>query len=76
MQAALTDLRGEFRLSPNQMRVRAAVDRLEFDLLRYLRHEAGRDERVRARAPGAASSASTTPTTRRCGWPTAPRCGA
>ena len=38
-----TDLRGEFRLSPNQTRVRAAVRRLEFDLLRYLRHEAGRD---------------------------------
>ena len=35
--------RGEFRLSPNQTRVRAAVRRLEFDLLRYLRHEAGRD---------------------------------
>ncbi len=40
---ALTELRGEFRLSPNQTRVRAAVRRLEFDLLRYLRHEAGRD---------------------------------
>jgi ATP-dependent helicase/DNAse subunit B len=43
MQAALTDLRGEFRLSPNQVRVRAAVTSLEFDLLRYLRHEAERD---------------------------------
>ena len=41
--AALEDQRGEFRLSPNQTRVRAAVRRLEFDLLRYLRHEAGRD---------------------------------
>ena len=40
---ALEEKRGEFRLSPNQTRVRAAVRRLEFDLLRYLRHEAGRD---------------------------------
>ena len=36
-------VQGEFRLSPNQVRVRAAVRRLEFDLLRYLRHESGRD---------------------------------
>ena len=42
---AMTDHRGEFRLSPNQTRVRAAVRRLEFDLLRYLRWEAGRDAR-------------------------------
>ena len=41
--AALESERGEFRLSPDQTRVRAAVRRLEFDLLRYLRHEAGRD---------------------------------
>jgi ATP-dependent helicase/DNAse subunit B len=40
---ALEGERGEFRLSPNQTRVRAAVRRLEFDLLRYLRHEAARD---------------------------------
>jgi len=40
---ALEECQGEFRLSPNQVRVRAAVRRLEFDLLRYLRHEAGRD---------------------------------
>ena len=40
---ALEAERGEFRLSPDQTRVRAAVRRLEFDLLRYLRHEAGRD---------------------------------
>ena len=32
--------RGEFRLSPKQTRVRAAVRRLEFDLLRFLRWEA------------------------------------
>lgn len=31
---------GEFQLSPSQTRVRAAVRRLEFDLLRYLHHEA------------------------------------
>jgi RecB family exonuclease len=40
---ALDECRGEFRLSPSQTRVRAAVRRLEFDLLRHLRHEAGRD---------------------------------
>jgi ATP-dependent helicase/DNAse subunit B len=41
--AALAERRGEFRLAPTQTRVRAAVRRLELDLLRYLRHEAGRD---------------------------------
>jgi len=41
--SALQSERGEFRLSPDQTRVRAAVRRLEFDLLRYLSHEAGRD---------------------------------
>ena len=41
--AALSERRGEFLLSPNQTRVRAAVRRLEFDLLRYLRHEAASD---------------------------------
>jgi len=35
--------RSEFKLSPKQTRVRAAVRRLEFDVLRYLRHEASRD---------------------------------
>jgi ATP-dependent helicase/DNAse subunit B len=35
--------RSEFKLSPKQTRVRAAVRRLEFDVLRYLRHEAARD---------------------------------
>jgi ATP-dependent helicase/nuclease subunit B len=35
--------RSEFRLSPKQTRVRAAVRRLEFDLLRYLRHDAEAD---------------------------------
>jgi ATP-dependent helicase/DNAse subunit B len=35
--------RSEFKLSPKQTRVRAAVRRLEFDILRYLRHEAARD---------------------------------
>ncbi|MGI8750288.1 MAG: PD-(D/E)XK nuclease family protein [Thermoleophilaceae bacterium] len=40
---ALTEQRGEFRVSPDQTRVRAAVRRLEFDLLRYLRHESGSD---------------------------------
>jgi ATP-dependent helicase/DNAse subunit B len=33
----------DFPVSPQRTRVRAAVRRLEFDLLRYLRHEAHRD---------------------------------
>jgi ATP-dependent helicase/DNAse subunit B len=33
----------DFPVSPDRTRVRAAVRRLEFDLLRYLRHEAHRD---------------------------------
>jgi RecB family exonuclease len=37
--------RGEFRLSSQQTRVRAAIRRLEFDLLRYLRHDAESDSR-------------------------------
>lgn len=40
LHEALRDLQGEFRLSPSQTRVRAAVRRLEYDLLRFLRHEA------------------------------------
>jgi len=40
---ALAEERGSFRLAPTQTRVRAAVRRLELDLLRYLRHEAKRD---------------------------------
>ena len=43
---ALDELRArreEYRISPKQTRVRAAVRRLEFDLLRYLRHEAEAD---------------------------------
>ena len=45
-RVALEELRAgrsEFKLSPVQTRVRAAVRRLEFDVLRYLRHEAARD---------------------------------
>src|SRR4029079_18371021 len=40
LHEALRDEQHEFPLSPSQTRVRAAVRRLEFDLLRYLRHEA------------------------------------
>jgi ATP-dependent helicase/DNAse subunit B len=40
---ALERERGAFKLAPTQTRVRAAVRRLELDLLRYLRHEAERD---------------------------------
>ena len=36
----------EFPLSPSQTRVRAAVRRLEFDLIRYLRHEAAKDSEL------------------------------
>ena len=36
----------EFPLSPSQTRVRAAVRRLEFDLVRYLRHEAAKDSEL------------------------------
>jgi ATP-dependent helicase/DNAse subunit B len=42
----LEELRGqqsEFQLSPKQTRVKAAARRLEFDLVRFLRREAGRD---------------------------------
>jgi ATP-dependent helicase/DNAse subunit B len=40
MLAALESERGAFQLSPDRTRVRAAVRRLELDLLRFLRHEA------------------------------------
>jgi ATP-dependent helicase/DNAse subunit B len=40
---ALEEERGTFRLAPTQTRVRAAVRRLELDLMRYLRHESTRD---------------------------------
>jgi ATP-dependent helicase/DNAse subunit B len=40
LREALRETEGEFQLSPQQTRVRAAVRKLEFDLLRYLRHEA------------------------------------
>ncbi len=39
----LRDRREAYRLSPRETRVRAAARRLEFDLLRYLRAEAGSD---------------------------------
>jgi ATP-dependent helicase/nuclease subunit B len=40
LHEALLELQHEFQLSPSETRVRAAVRRLEFDLLRFLRHEA------------------------------------
>jgi ATP-dependent helicase/nuclease subunit B len=43
MRSALREKQSLFLLSPSQTRVRAAVRRLEFDLLAYLRHEAQRD---------------------------------
>jgi ATP-dependent helicase/DNAse subunit B len=43
LHEALRDEQSQFPLSPSETRVRAAVRRLEFDLLRYLRHEAQSD---------------------------------
>jgi ATP-dependent helicase/DNAse subunit B len=43
LREALAEHQASFPISPRQTRVRAAVRRLEFDLLRYLRHEASRD---------------------------------
>jgi RecB family exonuclease len=43
MLEELRERRADFKLSPKQTRVKAAVRRLEFDLLRYLRYDAGRD---------------------------------
>jgi ATP-dependent helicase/DNAse subunit B len=40
LHQAIREEQHEFKLSPSETRVRAAVRRLEFDLLRYLRHEA------------------------------------
>jgi ATP-dependent helicase/DNAse subunit B len=40
LHEALREEQHDFPLSPSETRVRAAVRRLEFDLLRYLRHEA------------------------------------
>src|SRR4029079_4276026 len=40
LHEALSEEQHEFKLSPSETRVRAAVRRLEFDLLRFLRHEA------------------------------------
>lgn len=42
----MRELEHEFPLSPSQTRVRAAVRRLEFDLIRYLRHEAAKDSEL------------------------------
>ena len=42
-RGAASERRSKFRISPKQTRVRAAVRRLEFDLLRHLRPEAERD---------------------------------
>jgi ATP-dependent helicase/DNAse subunit B len=42
---SLRECRTKFKLSPKETRVRAAARRLEFDLLRYIRHEAQSDGR-------------------------------
>jgi len=44
---SIRDLQQQFPISPNKSRVRAAVRKLEFDLLRYLQHEARRDDAFR-----------------------------
>jgi ATP-dependent helicase/DNAse subunit B len=46
LHEALRDEQGDFPLSPSATRVQAAVRRLEFDLLRYLRHEADSDSEL------------------------------
>src|SRR3954454_3494748 len=43
LHEALHDEQHDFPLSPSETRVRAAVRRLEYDLLRYLRREAESD---------------------------------
>jgi ATP-dependent helicase/DNAse subunit B len=45
LREALRERQSEFALSPSETRVRAAVRRLEFDLLRHLRTEAESDTR-------------------------------
>jgi hypothetical protein len=45
MQEALREQQAEFQLSPRETRVRAAVRRLEFDLIRHLHREAETDSR-------------------------------
>src|SRR4051794_7761387 len=46
LHEALRDEQGDFPLSPSETRVRAAVRRLEYDLLRFLRHEAQSDSEL------------------------------
>jgi ATP-dependent helicase/DNAse subunit B len=45
LRQAMRDAENQFQLSPDQTRVRAAVRKLEFDLLRYLRREAASGSR-------------------------------
>jgi ATP-dependent helicase/DNAse subunit B len=44
---SIRNLQQQFPISPNKSRVRAAVRKLEFDLLRYLQHEARRGDSFR-----------------------------
>jgi RecB family exonuclease len=44
---AIRERQADFPISPNKSRVRAAVRKLEFDLLRYLQHEARRNDAFR-----------------------------
>ncbi len=46
LHEALRQEQGEFKLSPSETRVLAAVRRLEFDLLRFLRHEAASESEL------------------------------
>jgi RecB family exonuclease len=46
LHEALREEQGEFQLSPSETRVRAAVRRLEYDLLRFLRHEAASESEL------------------------------
>jgi ATP-dependent helicase/DNAse subunit B len=50
LREALVEKQADFQLSPQETRVRAAVRRLEFDLLRHLRREAEGDLRFQPEA--------------------------
>ena len=47
--AAMRDLQADFPISPDRTRVRTAVRKLEFDLIRYLRREAESESRFEVR---------------------------
>ena len=56
---ALRDFQAEFPISPDRTRVRTAVRKLEFDLLRYLRDEADSTTPRSSRTSSSCRSAAT-----------------